>query len=92
MAAAISHYVSPERLAFISKSIPKVLIITGDEDNLVNPNNSRHMKACMPEAELIEWKRTGHGIHGQWRDRFNATLEHVFNEGRQRVHEGFTSN
>ncbi|CAK5264861.1 unnamed protein product [Mycena citricolor] len=63
MAAALTHHVSPERLRFICDSIPKVLILTGDRDNLVNPAHSRRIKAAMPDAEFVEWVETGHAIH-----------------------------
>ena len=89
MAAALTHHVSPERLHHISRSIPKVLILTGDEDNLVRPTNSIHLKTNMPEAELVQWKHTGHAIHAQHLKRFNALLERVFEEGNQRVQGGF---
>ncbi len=85
MAAGLSHRVSPERLNTISKSIPKVLILTGDKDHLVAPRNSRYLKQHMPEAELIEWAETGHGIHLQRKARFNSLLERVFQEGRERL-------
>ena len=85
MAAGLTHNVSPERLRHISKSIPKVLIITGDEDHLVRPDCSVHLKEQMPEAELIQWEHTGHGIHVQWNSRFSALLERVFEEGRERA-------
>ncbi|KAJ3559884.1 hypothetical protein NM688_g69 [Phlebia brevispora] len=87
MAAGLTHYMSPDRLRRISKSVPKVLILTGDEDHLVRPSNSIHLKQHMPEAELVEWERTGHGIHVQWKKRFNDLLERVFEEGRQRVED-----
>ncbi|KAH9930995.1 Alpha/Beta hydrolase protein [Fomitopsis serialis] len=85
MAAAISHNVSPERLRNISESIPKVLIITGDQDNLVPPSSSRYIKEHMPEAELVEWEDVGHGIQVQCKNRFNALLEQVVKEGRDRL-------
>lgn len=84
MSAGMTHYVKKERLRTISASIPKVLIVTGDQDHLVDPKNSRYMKACMPEAELVEWKGTGHGIHTQRADWFNSLLERVFEEGREK--------
>lgn len=86
MAAGLTHYCSPERLRLISSSVPKITIVTGDEDNLVLPRNSRRIKACMPEAELVEWEGTGHGINSQWPKRFNELLERTFWEGKQRVH------
>ena len=85
MAAGLTHNVSPERLRRISKSVPKVMILTGDHDNLVRPSCSVHLKQHMPEAELVQWEHTGHGIHVQWGKRFNALLERVFEEGRERA-------
>jgi pimeloyl-ACP methyl ester carboxylesterase len=90
MAAALTHHVQPERLRRIARAIPKVLILTGDDDNLVRPSNSVYLKKEMPEAEFIQWEKTGHGIHIQHRNRFHALLERVFEEGRQKVREGFT--
>ena len=43
MAAALTHNVSPSRLAFISARIPKIIIVTGDEDHLVAPEGSRRL-------------------------------------------------
>ncbi|KAI0340512.1 alpha/beta-hydrolase [Trametopsis cervina] len=85
MAAALTHHVTPERLREISRSIPKVLILTGDEDNLVRPTGSYRLKESMPEAELIEWEKSGHGLSMQHNKRFNELLERVFKEGRQRA-------
>ena len=87
--AGVTHHVSPDRLRQISRSIPKVLILTGDEDYLVHPRNSFHLKKHMPEAEFVQWEGTGHGIHAQRPKRFNTLLEKVFEEGRQRVQGGF---
>lgn len=85
MAAGLTHHVSPDRLRQISRTIPKVLILTGDEDHLVRPSNSVYLKQHMPEAELLQWQNTGHGINVQWNSRFNTLLERVFEEGRQRA-------
>lgn len=74
----------------ISASIPKVLILTGDKDHLVRSSNSVYMKQHMPEAELVQWKDTGHGIHLQRRSQFIALLERVFEEGREAARQGFT--
>lgn len=59
MAAAMTHRVTPDRLAKISSSIPKVLILTGDQDDLVDHRNSLYIKSHMPEAEFILWPETG---------------------------------
>jgi hypothetical protein len=85
MAAALTHHVSVSRLLSISTSIPKVLIVTGDQDNLVDTRNSYYMKEHMPEAEFIQWENTGHGIHLQRTVWFNALLEKVFKESKRCV-------
>ncbi|TFK52318.1 alpha/beta-hydrolase [Heliocybe sulcata] len=88
MLAGMTHQVLPDRLQFISKSIPKVLIVTGDQDNLVDTRHSEKLKECMPEAEFVRFEGTGHGIHAQQRKKFNALLERVFKEGREKVRGG----
>ncbi|KAF8665599.1 hypothetical protein AX16_000056 [Volvariella volvacea WC 439] len=85
MIAGLTHRVTPDRLAFISKSIPKVTIVTGDEDHLVLPVHSLELKAAMPEAELVEWKNTGHGVHIQRADWFNELVERTWREGKEKV-------
>ncbi|KAJ7286044.1 alpha/beta-hydrolase [Mycena rebaudengoi] len=84
MSAGFTHHVSPQRLKSISEAIPKVLILTGNEDNLVAPFHSRDLKSCMPEAELEEWEETGHALHVQRPKQFNQLLERVFKEGRRK--------
>ncbi|KAG8889143.1 hypothetical protein FRB98_005618 [Tulasnella sp. 332] len=82
MYACLGHYVSQERLATIAKSIPKLTILTGDEDNLVRPTNSYWLARCMPEAEFIVWKGAGHGILGCRPKEANELLARVMLEGR----------
>jgi pimeloyl-ACP methyl ester carboxylesterase len=81
MCAALTHHVTPDRLKKIASSIPKVVIVTGDADDLVNPRNSFTLKEAMPEAEFIQWKDTGHAVHTQDSERFNEMLKRVFEEG-----------
>ncbi|KAI9441694.1 alpha/beta-hydrolase [Lactarius indigo] len=81
MWAALTHHVEAERLAQISKSIPKVLILTGDQDHAVRPSNSAYLSKHMPEAEYVVWKEAGHAVQLQHTERFNALLERVFFEG-----------
>ncbi|OCH95581.1 alpha/beta-hydrolase [Obba rivulosa] len=87
IAAALSHKVEPERLRKISASIPKVLIVTGDQDVIVDPSNSVYLKEHMPEAEYVEWETTGHGLMAQFPEKFNQLLERVFREVRERIHD-----
>ena len=86
----MTHHVTPERLHTISRNVPKVLIVTGDNDHLVDPRNSAYLSSQMPEAQYEKWEGTGHGIHGQWPERFNRLLEGVFKEGRGKAAEGWT--
>ncbi|KIK45800.1 hypothetical protein CY34DRAFT_801102 [Suillus luteus UH-Slu-Lm8-n1] len=83
--AGLTHYVSPARLRKISSSIPKVIILTGDQDHIIRASNSRYLHSHMPEAEFHLWEGTGHGISAQRKRRFNELLEKTFEEGRLSV-------
>ena len=83
MYAGLTHRVSPARLSTISSTIPKVMVVTGDSDNLVAPSNSIYIKKYMQEAEYVVFEETGHVIHSQRKTRFNELLERVFTEGRE---------
>ncbi|KAF7311615.1 FACT complex subunit SPT16 [Mycena kentingensis (nom. inval.)] len=85
MAAALTHRVSPDRLRRIHELIPYIHIATGDQDNLVAPTNSHHIKSCMPNAGFEQWEATGHALHVQRPKRFNAMLEKTFAEGRRKL-------
>ncbi|KAK0502852.1 Alpha/Beta hydrolase protein [Armillaria luteobubalina] len=84
MCAGLTHHVTPDRLRKISSSVPKVLLVTGDEDNLVKADNTFYLKRHMPEAELVQWENTGHAIHYQRRREFNALVERAVKEGREK--------
>jgi len=85
MWAALFHYVSPDRLAMINDSIPKITILTGDNDHMVDPSNSFKLAAAMPNAEFIQWEETGHGVVAQWPKRVSHLLERAFEEGSAKV-------
>ncbi|KAJ7739976.1 Alpha/Beta hydrolase protein [Mycena maculata] len=80
LAAALTHYVSPDRLRQISETVPKVVILCGDQDSLIDLRHSRELKAGMPAAEFIQWGETGHGIHSQRPAEFHDLLIRVFHE------------
>ncbi|KAF7983056.1 hypothetical protein HWV62_23949 [Athelia sp. TMB] len=84
MAAGLTHSVSKARLVRIASTIPKVLIVTGDVDHLVAPTNSKYLSQCMPQAEYVIFENTGHGLCIQRKERYNALLEKVFAEGREK--------
>jgi pimeloyl-ACP methyl ester carboxylesterase len=97
MAAALTHNVSHSRLAFISARIPKIMIVTGDEDYLVSPEGSRKLWRGMTgnqdiingkggqdlRVELVQWEGTGHGIHVQREREFNELIARCVREGRK---------
>ncbi|KAG9096082.1 hypothetical protein FRC06_009063 [Ceratobasidium sp. 370] len=84
MAAGLTHYVSADRLRQIAKGIPKIVLVTGDEDNLVPPRRSEWIKECMgPQVELEKWEHTGHALQIQRPERFNALVERVVEESRK---------
>ena len=95
MAAALTHHVSPSRLAYIAAQIPKIIIVTGDEDHLVAPEGSMKLWKNMVgkqdkgghdlRVELVQWEGTGHGIHVQKERAFNALVARCAREGRNRI-------
>ena len=95
MAAALTHHVSPSRLAFISARIPKIIIVTGDEDHLVAPEGSKRLWRGMTSnrdidggvgqdlrVELVQWEGTGHAIYLQNEQEFNELIMRCVKEGR----------
>lgn len=82
MAAGLTHRVRGDRLREISRSIPKVVIVTGDEDHLMDPRRSKFIKANMPEAELIEFSGTGHAVHVQRAKELNEIIARAIRESR----------
>ncbi|CAE6424912.1 unnamed protein product [Rhizoctonia solani] len=84
MAAGLSHRVTSDRLRQIANDIPHIVLVTGDEDNLVPPQCSEWIKQCMgPKVRLEKWEHTGHALQIQRPDRFNALVEKVIEESRR---------
>ncbi|WFD43974.1 hypothetical protein MPSI1_002639 [Malassezia psittaci] len=74
IAAALTHHVPSEALAKINVDIPKIRILTGDWDQLVNTSHSKFMSEHMPNADYLVWPGGGHALHAQFPGRFNAML------------------
>jgi len=85
--AVLTHRITADRHRSIATTISKILILTGDQDDLVNPANSRELAERMPEAEYVKWTEAGHGLHVQWPERFNKLIERVVEEGRRNFEE-----
>ncbi|KAF9530989.1 Alpha/Beta hydrolase protein [Crepidotus variabilis] len=97
--AALTHNFQPERLAYIAANIPKIAIVTGDEDHLVNPTGSERLHRFMKRAsdpsggessvEYLTWEGTGHAIHSQREKLFNGLVERCAVEGRSMIDNGW---
>ncbi|KAF8126547.1 Alpha/Beta hydrolase protein [Boletus edulis] len=92
MAALITHRMSPERLARVSASVPKVLILSATEDTIIPAAEGGNLKRRMPEAEYQCWENAGHALFSQYSKRCNQLLEKVFEEGREAAGEHADSN
>lgn len=88
MAAGVTHHCTPAKLRKIAESVPKIWILTGDEDNLIYPSNSFWLHKHMPEAEFEQWEDTGHGAISQHPERFNKRLDEVIQDAKQRIATG----
>jgi len=88
MAAGATHHCTPEKLRKIAESIPKIWILTGDEDNLIYPSNSFWLHKHMPDAEFEQWTHSGHGLLSQHPERFNKRLDEVIQDAKRRIATG----
>ncbi|EOR00935.1 hypothetical protein E3P92_00369 [Wallemia ichthyophaga] len=85
MYAALGHSVSPARMKLIDHNIPKITIVSGDEDYLVDISCSVDLKKHLPSATYTVFENTGHGLIGQRPFRFNKLIEDTVAEGSEIV-------
>lgn len=85
MWAVTAHSVSPERLKTISEIIPSILIVTGDNDHLIWPVNSRYLHEHLPGSQYELLKGFGHGLPAQDPPRFNALLGAFFDRAKVKL-------
>lgn len=84
LAAVLRHHIGKERLSRIRDAPYPVLVVTGTEDNLVRPSNSRYLAGQL-DGQLEIFEGVGHALPYQEADRYNQTL-HTFilkAEGRE---------
>jgi pimeloyl-ACP methyl ester carboxylesterase len=89
MCAGLTHHVSPSSLARISNTVPSIVILTGDDDNLVSPSNSDYLAKYIPRAHYEKWEGTGHAIYSQWPERLNNLIAQTISKGREEVEAGW---
>ncbi|KAG9318133.1 Alpha/Beta hydrolase protein [Chiua virens] len=92
LAAGLTHRMAPDRLAKVSASVPKVLILSATEDLIIPHTEGETLKRYMPEAEYQCWEDTGHGICCQHKQRFNKLMETVFEQGNEAAAKHAVSN
>lgn len=68
-----SHKVTHQRLEKIKQSNIPVIVVTGTDDQLVDPSNS-HMLKDFLNCEFVEFTGAGHAIHSECADRFNLLI------------------
>lgn len=76
---AVMQHETFDRLADITHP---TLVLTGTEDTLVDPENSRIIARSIPGARLIEFEGTGHVFFTEKADEVNRTLIDFFGVGR----------
>ncbi|KAK0548518.1 hypothetical protein OC846_001339 [Tilletia horrida] len=86
--AVLTHRVTNKELAEINKNIPVITIMTGDEDNLVNPLNSEHLAENMPRARLIKLENCGHAISIQRPEEIHKALDEDIPKAVALIKEG----
>ncbi|KIS66583.1 uncharacterized protein UMAG_05571 [Mycosarcoma maydis] len=84
MKAALSHFVADTDLAKINTDVPKICILTGDIDYLVDPRNSFFLKEKLSNAEFHQFTQAGHALGNQLTDQVNSILEKVIAEGEDK--------
>jgi pimeloyl-ACP methyl ester carboxylesterase len=77
---AVMQHDTFDRLSGIAH---KTLVLTGTEDTLVDPGNSRQIAELIPGARLIEFKDTGHVFFTESPGEVNRALVSFFQEEKQ---------
>ncbi|KAA1134751.1 hypothetical protein PGTUg99_000470 [Puccinia graminis f. sp. tritici] len=82
--AAMMHHCSYGKLEKIATDLhpAKILVITGDSDELVLPKRSPELHEHLPGSELIVVRNAGHALPYQISDEFNAIMDRVIKEGK----------
>jgi pimeloyl-ACP methyl ester carboxylesterase len=81
--AAMMHHCSYDKLNKIASELSpaKILVITGDTDELVLPKRSLELHQHLPGSELIVIKGAGHALSYQITEEFHQILDRVVEEG-----------
>ncbi|KAK4054010.1 hypothetical protein OIO90_003655 [Microbotryomycetes sp. JL221] len=80
LSAVFRHQVDQQRLKEISKNVYRIGIITGDQDNLINPQRSFDLHHDLPGSTLKVVKGAGHALPAQIPDEYNDWILSVLNQ------------
>ena len=80
--SAIVRHRTLRRLSAL-RDLP-ALVVTGTEDAMVRPDNSRRIAAAL-DAELLTFKGSGHAIHVEQRAAVNAALKRHFSQASRKA-------
>ncbi|EFP92022.1 uncharacterized protein PGTG_17853 [Puccinia graminis f. sp. tritici CRL 75-36-700-3] len=85
LSAALSHSCPTASLARIARELEpaKVLVLTGDLDQLINPLRSIELHQALPNSEYLLIPGAGHAICSQLPEQSNNILERVMDEGNR---------
>jgi esterase/lipase len=83
LSACLTHRVTRERLLKIKNSGIPTLIITGDEDYMVNHANSIYLNEILEPDEFIILEGCGHAVHIERYKEFNEAVLKILNKGSQ---------
>ncbi|KAL9937192.1 hypothetical protein V8E36_003601 [Tilletia maclaganii] len=89
ISAVFTHGVGTKQLERINQDIPSITIVTGDQDNLVNPANSEHLLKHLNRARMVRLRDSGHALPLQQADVLNVIIAQTADLGIQRSREQY---
>jgi len=83
--AAGLHHCPDAKLERVAADLQpaKIMVVTGDQDELVFPLRSLELSQKLPGSELIVFKDAGHLLCSQVPQQFNRLMERIIDEGNQ---------
>jgi len=83
--AAGLHHCPDAKLERVAADLQpaKIMVVTGDRDELVFPLRSLELSQKLPGSELIVFKDAGHLLCSQVPQQFNRLMERIIDEGNQ---------
>lgn len=85
--AALFHSCSPQALSRLRSMLgpAKVMILTGDMDELMSVEKSVELHQDLPGSELVVWSGGGHALCAQMEKDHNLLIERVMREGEDAI-------